>query len=151
MVDLLFYLFEFSCFDYVEFETDLLVWSNPNQSYRRSAIQWYFLTNSLFWLIFIINLVKTWQLLKFQNLNIFAKCWMKEVLWKLFWQNSEKFFLQISGKNQKYCSFLRIPCICCTLLTSFWRDILTKVSYFISIGKMHFLFEYFGVKVFGDS
>ena len=42
MTDLLFYLFEFSCFVYIEFETDLLVWSNPNQSNRRPAVQWYF-------------------------------------------------------------------------------------------------------------
>ena len=37
--DLLFYLFTFSCFAYVERKTDLFPWSNPNQSNRRySAI-----------------------------------------------------------------------------------------------------------------
>ena len=40
--DLLYILFWFSCFAYVEWTTVLLVWSNPNQSNRRSAVQWYF-------------------------------------------------------------------------------------------------------------
>ena len=31
-----------SCFGYNEWATDLLVWSKPNQSNRRSAVQWYF-------------------------------------------------------------------------------------------------------------
>ena len=38
--DLLFYLFGFSCFAYVELTTDWLVWSNPNL--WRSTVQWYF-------------------------------------------------------------------------------------------------------------
>ena len=44
MDDVLFFcfLFGFSCFDYVELETYLLVWLNPNQSNRMSAVQWYF-------------------------------------------------------------------------------------------------------------
>ena len=37
--DLLFYCFGFSGFENVELETDLRLWSNPNQSNRRSAIQ----------------------------------------------------------------------------------------------------------------
>ena len=41
--DLLFILFGFfGCFADVELATALLVWSNPNQSKRGSAIQWYF-------------------------------------------------------------------------------------------------------------
>ena len=40
--DLLFILFEFSCFAYVELATDLLVCLNQNQSNRRRAIQQYF-------------------------------------------------------------------------------------------------------------
>ena len=36
--DLLFDLFGFSCFTYVELATDLLVWLDPNQSNRRSAV-----------------------------------------------------------------------------------------------------------------
>ena len=39
----LFYSFGFSCFAYVEQTTNLYVWSNPNQSNRRSAVQGYFL------------------------------------------------------------------------------------------------------------
>ena len=35
----LFKLFEFSCFAHVEITTDLLVWSNPNQSKRRLRVQ----------------------------------------------------------------------------------------------------------------
>ena len=35
-------LFGFDCFTCVELETDLLVWSNPNQSNKRSVIQGYF-------------------------------------------------------------------------------------------------------------
>ena len=42
MADLLFILFGFSCFAYVEWTTILLVWSNPNQSSRSSGVQWYF-------------------------------------------------------------------------------------------------------------
>ena len=42
MADLQFILLWFSCFAYVEWTTVLLVWSNPNQSNRRSAVQWYF-------------------------------------------------------------------------------------------------------------
>ena len=38
----LFIFFGFSCFAYVELVTYLLVWSNPNQSNRRSAVQIYF-------------------------------------------------------------------------------------------------------------
>ena len=37
MADLLYILFGFSCFVYVELATTLLVWSNLSQSYRRSA------------------------------------------------------------------------------------------------------------------
>ena len=37
---LLLYQLGFTCFAYVELATDLLVWSNPSQSNRRSAIQW---------------------------------------------------------------------------------------------------------------
>ena len=40
--DLLVYLFGVSCFAYCELATDLLILQNPNQSNRRSAIQWYF-------------------------------------------------------------------------------------------------------------
>ena len=47
MADLLFILFGFSCFAYVEIETALLVWSNPNQLKRGSAMQWY---SPLWWL-----------------------------------------------------------------------------------------------------
>ena len=32
----------FSCFAYVELDRDLQIWSNPNQSNRRSVVQWYF-------------------------------------------------------------------------------------------------------------
>ena len=48
----LFILFGFSCFAYVELSTVLLVWSNPNQLNRRSAIQWYL---SLWW-VFSVSL-----------------------------------------------------------------------------------------------
>ena len=37
--DLLFYLFRCGCFSNVELETYFLVWSNPNQSNKRSAVQ----------------------------------------------------------------------------------------------------------------
>ena len=37
--DLLFILFGFSCFAFVELAIPLLVWSNPNQSNRMSAVQ----------------------------------------------------------------------------------------------------------------
>ena len=40
--NLLLYLFIFSCFAHVTLITCLLVWLNPSQSNRRSAIQWYF-------------------------------------------------------------------------------------------------------------
>ena len=40
--DLLFYLFGFSCFAFVEWTKALLFRSNPNQSNRRSAVKWYF-------------------------------------------------------------------------------------------------------------
>ena len=40
--DLLFYWFAFSCFSYVELDTDFQVWSTPNQSSMRSVVQWYF-------------------------------------------------------------------------------------------------------------
>ena len=39
---LLFILFEFICFAHVELVSVVLVWSIPNQSNRRSVIQWYF-------------------------------------------------------------------------------------------------------------
>ena len=35
-------VFGLSYFAHVELETDLVVWSNPNQSNRRSAVQKYF-------------------------------------------------------------------------------------------------------------
>ena len=38
--DLLFTLFGFSCFAYGEWTTFLLVWLNPKQSNRRSAVEW---------------------------------------------------------------------------------------------------------------
>ena len=38
MADLLFISYGLSCFALVELATDLLVWLNPNQSNRRSAI-----------------------------------------------------------------------------------------------------------------
>ena len=41
MADLEFILFGFCCFAYVELETVLLVWSNPKQSNRMSALHWY--------------------------------------------------------------------------------------------------------------
>ena len=41
--DLLFILFALRCFANVEWTTVLLVWSNPNQSNRRSAVLWCFL------------------------------------------------------------------------------------------------------------
>ena len=31
-------MLDFSCFAFVEFDTDLQVWSNPNQSNKRSAV-----------------------------------------------------------------------------------------------------------------
>ena len=37
--DLLFYLFGFNCVTYVELATDLIAWSNPNQSNWRSAYE----------------------------------------------------------------------------------------------------------------
>ena len=40
--DLLIILNGFGCFAYVELGTDLLVWLNPNQSNRGSAVQWHF-------------------------------------------------------------------------------------------------------------
>ena len=40
--DLLFDYFGFSSFAYVELDRDFQVWSNPNQSNRRSVVQWYF-------------------------------------------------------------------------------------------------------------
>ena len=50
MADLLFILFGYSCFAYVEWTTILLVWSNPNQSKSKSAVQLVFsgYTNTLF-------------------------------------------------------------------------------------------------------
>ena len=45
---LLFLLFGFSCFAYVEWRTVLLVWSNQKQPNRRSAIQQYF---PLWWVV----------------------------------------------------------------------------------------------------
>ena len=39
MVDLLCILFGLTCFAYVELATALLVWSIPNQSNMRSAVQ----------------------------------------------------------------------------------------------------------------
>ena len=42
MAGLLFTLFVFSCSAYVEWTTVLLVWSNPKQSNRTSAVLWYF-------------------------------------------------------------------------------------------------------------
>ena len=42
MSHLLFILFGFSFSANIELETDLLVWSIPNKSNRRSAYQWYF-------------------------------------------------------------------------------------------------------------
>ena len=39
MAELLFDQLRFSCFACVELDRDLQVWSNPNQSNRRSAIQ----------------------------------------------------------------------------------------------------------------
>ena len=39
--DHLFILFGFNCFTYVDLATALLVWSNPNESNRRSAKLWY--------------------------------------------------------------------------------------------------------------
>ena len=36
------FLFGFICFAYVELETYLLVWSNPNLANMRSDVQWYF-------------------------------------------------------------------------------------------------------------
>ena len=47
LADLLFILFGFSCFAYVEWTTVLLVWSNSNQTNRRSAVQWSF---PLYWI-----------------------------------------------------------------------------------------------------
>ena len=41
MADLLFYLFGFGYFDYDEIAVYLLVWSNPNQSNKRSVVQRY--------------------------------------------------------------------------------------------------------------
>ena len=40
--DLQFDWLGFSWFDCVELDRDLQVWLNPNQSNRRSAVQWYF-------------------------------------------------------------------------------------------------------------
>ena len=42
MADLIFILFGFTCFAYVELATALLVWSNPIQSNRRPSVQLYF-------------------------------------------------------------------------------------------------------------
>ena len=42
MADFLFDSFGFSCFVVFKRSTDLLVWPNPNQSNKRSAVQWYF-------------------------------------------------------------------------------------------------------------
>ena len=38
MADILFILFGFSCFAYIELASALLVWLNPNQSNRRSVV-----------------------------------------------------------------------------------------------------------------
>ena len=46
--DHLFILFRFRYFAYVELASALLVWSNPNQSNRKSAVQWYFPLKSVF-------------------------------------------------------------------------------------------------------
>ena len=43
MADLLIDWFGFSCFAYVKLTTYLLVWSNSDQSNRRSTLQWYFI------------------------------------------------------------------------------------------------------------
>ena len=40
--DLLLDWLEFCCFAYIELDKDLQVWSNPNQSNRRWAVQLYF-------------------------------------------------------------------------------------------------------------
>ena len=43
---LLFYLFAFNCYAFIEWTTILFVWSNPNQSNRRSALHSNFLLQS---------------------------------------------------------------------------------------------------------
>ena len=52
--DLLFDWLGFSCFANVELDRDLQVWSNPNQSNRRSAVQWYF---PLWWVFSALALI----------------------------------------------------------------------------------------------
>ena len=47
IADLLFYLFVSLCIAYVVVTTDLLVWKIPNQSRRRSAVQWHFHLRSI--------------------------------------------------------------------------------------------------------
>ena len=49
MADLLFIMFGFSCFAYVELTSALLVWTNPNKSNRKSAVPMV----SVLWLMLI--------------------------------------------------------------------------------------------------
>ena len=52
--DLLFHMFRFSRFAHVESTTDLLVWSNPNQSNRKSAVRKVWDSNPYEHLVFTI-------------------------------------------------------------------------------------------------
>ena len=52
------FLFGFSCFAYEEWII-LLVWSNPNQSYRRLVVQWYF-PSSRNWATFYSDIWSHW-------------------------------------------------------------------------------------------
>ena len=95
MTNLLFDWLGFSYFACVELDRDLQVWSNPNQSNRRSAMQWYFPFEvsecSLLCLSFKPSLTVVTHSIelrvackkKFQNLGkFFCFCGRKSCLWR---------------------------------------------------------------------
>ena len=87
--------FGFSCFAHVELTTYLLVWSNPNQSDRGSAIQWYFPLQSKWVFYDCVNLINTYECVPdnkkyafyhvlpkfFTFLRIYQKNWGPKTSW----------------------------------------------------------------------
>ena len=82
--DLLFDWLWFSCFDYVKLDRDLPVWSNPNQSNRRSVVQWYFLLQSKWVFLWIDgghfrhwrSLSKCTVVWNQVKIRVFCYCWI---------------------------------------------------------------------------
>ena len=69
MSDVLYILFGFSYFAYVEWSTVLLVWSNPNQANRKSAVQWYF---PQWWVFSVLDFVPYTLALYYDKLSKFV-------------------------------------------------------------------------------